>query len=152
MGDRKSNFVFALGCLCKCIRKKIEAGGPAHFVALSRKFTSFWCKNLASFSREDFTDMSPSLQHTNLLWRVPHSARPQWWSHPRVELWTRLRVYVACSSQDTHQEPTKRLYHPLDGTLLPITGFPAKRNIVHYKIDTQLWLYYSLPGWDVNRL
>ena len=33
--DRKSNFVFALVCMCKMI----EVGG--HFVSLSRKFTSF---------------------------------------------------------------------------------------------------------------
>ena len=43
----KSNFVFALCFLCKCMRN-------TSILFLCRAiFTSFWCKNLTSFSRED---------------------------------------------------------------------------------------------------
>ena len=53
MGDRKSNFV--LGYLCKCMQNKSSLTA---ILFLLRKFTSFPCKNLASFSHEDFTRTS----------------------------------------------------------------------------------------------
>ena len=58
------NVVFALGCLCKCMLNKSRLAAIL-FLCCS-KFTLFWCKYLASFSRED--TQVPSLQHTN--WHV----------------------------------------------------------------------------------
>ena len=52
---------------CVCIRlpvqmhaEQIEVG--SHFVSLLRKFTSFWCKNLASFSRADMRSIKLACQ------------------------------------------------------------------------------------------
>ena len=61
MGDHKSNFVFALGCLCKCMWNKLRLAAIL-----------FLCgANLPRFDariRPHFQTQVPSLQHTN--WHV----------------------------------------------------------------------------------
>ena len=66
MGDRKSDDVFVFRLHVQMHVEQIEVG--SHFVSLSRKFTSFWFKNLASFSRtEDMRSIKLACQQHFLI-------------------------------------------------------------------------------------